>query len=332
MKPLVAAALAEVTADGARFTLEDGWQCRIFVLANDLVRVLFVRPEGLREPRTWMVAPNGVDVPWEGRDRLDVSRFERPCFDAQVRERCVALHTSALYVVVRLHPFGLEWSTPSAQPFAIDRRTSAYQWNPRSGALRHYMARQASDRYFGLGVKTGPLDKHGRRVRTLAIDALGYNAETSDPLYKHWPYLIVRDATSAVSYGIFYDTFCSTTFDLGCEHDNYHGFYRYCEIEDGDLDYYLFVGPNIRDVVRKFGELTGRMALGPRWSLGYANTACISPMRLTHKRAFPVSSTTSRRTTSRSARSISAPATAASVRGGTCSPGTETSFPILASS
>ena len=29
----------------------------------------------------------------------------------------------------------------------------------------------------------------------------------------------------------------------------------------------------VRDVVRKFTELTGRMAFGPRWSLGYANTA-----------------------------------------------------------
>jgi alpha-glucosidase len=33
------------------------------------------------------------------------------------------------------------------------------------------------------------------------------------------------------------------------------------------------VGPAIRDVVRKFADLTGRMPLGPRWSLGYANTA-----------------------------------------------------------
>ena len=41
------------------------------------------------------------------------------------------------------------------------------------------------------------------------------------------------------------------TFDFGCEHDNYHGFYRYAEIDDGDLDYYLFLGPRIRDVVRR---------------------------------------------------------------------------------
>ena len=122
------------------------------------------------------------------------------------------------------------------------------------------------------GRQDRPLDKHGRRLRTLALDALGYNAETSDPLYKHWPYLIARDA-GGTAYGLLYDTLAGATFDLGCEHDNYHGFYRYCEIEGGDLDYYLFIGPTIRDVVRKFSELTGRTAFGPRWSLGYANTA-----------------------------------------------------------
>ena len=272
MQPLVAASLVERAADGARFTLGNGWECRLFVLSADLVRVLLIPPSGLREPRTWMVAPNGTDVPWEGRDRLDVNAFQRPRFDLDQREHEVVLRTQALRVRVRLQPFGLEWSTAAAPSFAADRGTHAYEWSRRTGAVRHYMARRPNDRYFGLGDKTGPLDKHGRRLRTLALDALGYDAETSDPLYKHWPYVIVRDRSS-VAYGLFYDTLASATFDLGCEHDNYHGLYRYCEIEAGDLDYYLFVGPKIRDVVAKFAELTGRMAFGPRWSLGYANTA-----------------------------------------------------------
>jgi len=273
MQPLVAASFAGRTADGARFAFDDGWECRIFVLAHDVIRVLFLPPGGLREPRTWMVSLNGADVPWEGRDRLDVAAFARPAFALEAGEREVAIQTGALRVAARLRPFGLEWATPGMPRFAADRPTHAYDWSPKSGALRHYMLRQLGDRYYGLGDKTGPLDKHGRRLRTLALDALGYNAKTSDPLYKHWPYLIARDLASEVAYGLFYDTFASATFDLGCEHDNYHGFYRYCEIEEGDLDYYIFVGPRIRDVVRKFAELTGRMAFGPRWSLGYANTA-----------------------------------------------------------
>src|SRR5215471_12344443 len=272
MRPLNEASLAARTPEGARFVFDDGWQCRILILGDDLVRVLFLRPEGLREPRTWMVAPGGEDVAWEGHDRLDIGRFGRAAFDIETGEHEVALRTAALRIVVRLHPFGLEWAASGVR-FAADRPTDAYKWSPGSETLRHYMARQPGDRYFGMGDKTGPLDKHGRRLRTLALDALGYDAETGDPLYKHWPYMIVRDAASEIAYGLFYDTLSSATFDLGCEHDNYHGFYRYCEIEDGDLDYYVFVGPRIRDVVRKFAELTGRMAFGPRWSLGYANTA-----------------------------------------------------------
>ncbi|HZI82505.1 MAG TPA: glycoside hydrolase family 31 protein [Casimicrobiaceae bacterium] len=271
MQPFVAASLLGRTAEGARFALDDGWQCRIFVLADDMARVLLVPPDGLREPRTWMVSPRGTDVRWEGRDRLDVTPFPCPAFDVDSRSDGTVLQTAALRLTVRLHPFGLDWTT-SGSRFAADRGSHAYEWSPRSGVLRHYMARQTTDRYFGLGDKTGAVDKHGRRLRTLALDALGYDAETSDPLYKHWPYLVARDA-GGVAYGLFYDTLSGAVFDLGCEHDNYHGFYRYCEIEDGDLDYYLFVGPRIRDVVRKFAELTGRMALGPRWSLGYANTA-----------------------------------------------------------
>jgi len=273
MEPLGTASFVARREDGASFAFASGWQCRLYVLAHDLVRVLFTPPDGLREPRTWAIAAGGADVPWQGRDRFDVGGFACPAFSVATNDSEVALTTSALRVVARLRPFGLAWSLADGTAIAADRSTQPYQWSRTNGTVRHYMARARGDRYFGLGDKTGPLDLHGRRLRTLALDALGYDARTSDPLYKQWPYLIVREADRGIAYGLFYDTLAPATFDLGCEHDNYHGFYRCCEIEGGDLDYYLFVGPRIPDVVRKFAALTGPMAFGPRWSLGYANTA-----------------------------------------------------------
>ncbi len=255
-----------------RFDLEADWRCEVFVLADDLIRVLFLHKDTFKEPRSWTVAPGDADVPWEGRDRRDVTGFGCPAFAVAENEHDVTLTTETLSLQVTLRPFGLRWSA-NDRMFAADRATYAYQWSERKNIVRHYMARAQTDRYFGLGDKTGAIDLHGRRLRTLALDALGYDAQTSDPLYKHWPFLLGRDDASGIAYGVYYDTLAPTTFDLGCEYDNYHGFYRYAEIDDGDLDYYLFVGPRIRDVVRKFTELTGRMALGPRWSLGYANTA-----------------------------------------------------------
>jgi alpha-glucosidase len=272
VRPLGDARFAGRTPGGAMFELDAGWRCRLFVLAGDLVRVLFLRNDTLKEPRTWMVAPNGRDVAWEGHDRLDVSRFACPAFDLAQHEGEVTIATGEAGVRVRLRPFGLAWSFRGV-PFADDRVSQPYGYDERNGTVRHAMLRRLDDRYFGLGDKTGPLDKHGRRFRTVALDALGYDGESSDPLYKHWPFLIARDHASGIAYGQFYDSLAPMTFDLGCEHDNYHGFYRYAEVQDGDLDCYVFPGPRVRDVVRKFTELTGRMAFGPRWSLGYANTA-----------------------------------------------------------
>ena len=37
----------------------------------------------------------------------------------------------------------------------------------------------------------------------------------------------------------------------------------------GELDQYLIAGPDISRVVERYTELTGRMAMPPRWSLGY---------------------------------------------------------------
>jgi alpha-glucosidase len=272
MRPLCEATYAGRVDGAARFDFARGWQCRIWMLDEAAARVLFLRDDALSEPRTWMVAPRGADVPWEGRDRLDLRPVPLAGCDVAAGAEAVTLTAPALTLVVTLRPFGLRW-LHGGDAFASDRPTYSYQWSERTGAIVHSMARDAGDRFYGLGDKTGTLDHHGRRLRTLALDALGYDAKTSDPLYKHWPFLIGRDAASGIAYGLFYDTLAPVTFDLGCEHDNYHGFYRCAEIDDGQLDYYLFAGPAVRDVVRKFTELTGRMAFGPRWSLGYANTA-----------------------------------------------------------
>ena len=261
------------TANEMVFELDRGWLCRLIALEPWCIRVRFDPPDGPREPRTWSIAPNGIDVPWQGRARDDRSGFSNPAARMSLGPDDASIATDALQVRVCLQPFGLSWSNAASVEFAADRPTQAYQASERSTTLRHWMARELDRQYFGLGDKTGPLNQHGRRLRTLQLDALGHDAQTSDPLYKHWPFYIGRDPGSGIAYGVYYDTLSSCTFDFGAEYDNYHGFYSTAEIENGDLDYYLCIGPSVREVVARFTELTGRMAMGPRWSLGYANTA-----------------------------------------------------------
>ena len=84
MKPLAKATYAGRGTDHVRFDCEHGWQCRVYLLREDLGRVVFIRNGVLKEPRTWMITPDDVDVPWEGRDRLDMTAFGTTAFDIAI--------------------------------------------------------------------------------------------------------------------------------------------------------------------------------------------------------------------------------------------------------
>ena len=270
MRPIRRAAVARDTARGVELDGGGGMLCRRSFLDDRLARVVFLPGGAPRERRTWSVlAPGEADTPWEGRDRLDESGWPAPV----IRREGTTLHGPGMSVRVSLDPFRLEWLLPDGRVFLADRAGMPYMFAHRSRALAHYALRHPDDRYYGLGDKTGPLDLHGRRLRTRMTDALGYDPRTGDPLYKHWPFLLARDGATGACYGTYYDNMAEAAFDLGCEHDNYHGLYRGYEAGDGDLDYYVMLGPRPRDVTPQFLRLTGQTAVPPRWTLGYAQTA-----------------------------------------------------------
>ena len=273
MKPLHGARVTHADGHGIDLALQDGAHFQVQVLEPTLMRVRLRPAGGYREARTWAIAPQpGPDVPWEGRDRDDLQGFSRPTARFAHAQDHWTLDTGALSVTLRLDPLQLRWSDGAGRLLAEDRGTSAYFTSPRTGAVRHYLQRDRAERYYGLGDKTGPLNLHGRRLRTLALDSLGYDPKNGDPLYKHWPFVLTR-APGGGWTGIYYDTLCACTFDLGCEHDNYHDLFRYVEIDDGDLDYYLMAGATPGEVIAQFVRLIGGTHLPPRWSLGFAQTA-----------------------------------------------------------
>jgi alpha-glucosidase len=274
MRPFRQATMVSANAQGVVLALEAGWHCRVTLVAPGIGRVLLRPPGGLREPRSWAVIDGRSRDPWQGADRSLL--FAGASAALTAKDGVFILGDALLRAHVSLAPFGLRWEQWSGSEWQFccaDRPTYGYGSAGRSGVTGHWQQRDEHDEYFGLGDKTGPLNKAGRRLRTRQLDALGYNGEDSDPLYKHWPFFIGRRADSGACYGIYYDTLAECTFDFGQEHDNYHGFYRATEITDGDLDSYVFAGPDIAGALARFVELIGGTAMPPRWSLGYANTA-----------------------------------------------------------
>jgi alpha-glucosidase len=273
MKALTESRFAGREGIWAVFELPFGMRLRVGLLERDLGRVILQHSDGYRLDRGWSIAPGGLEPPYAGRQRDDLNGFTLPHTKVTETHGAVTLACDGgLAVDICLNPFSIAWRRPSeTEPFLRDRPTQAYFVSRRTGKLQHFMARHADERHYGLGDKTGPLDRTGRRWRIDAVDPCGYDAEISDPLYKMVPMFLVDGPHGA--HGIFYDNLAIAEVDLGCTIDNYHGLFRsYCA-EDGDLDYYIMAGPTIPDVVRRFSWLTGGQAFPPRWSLGFGLTS-----------------------------------------------------------
>ncbi len=265
---------------GLTLTADDGAVVHLRVLEPDIIRVAVLPAGAFVMPVTWAIAPGAEDVAEAGRDRLDVSGFSCPDFDLAETDEALVLTTERLRLTVQRLGFACAWEmmTPGGwAPIAGDRPTQAYNFGWWDEAVHHYLATRPGEKYFGLGERSGEMDRAGRRLRLRNMDAMGYSARTSDPLYKHIPFYItlqpnVRPGEGGAAFGIFYDTLSDCAFDFGCERDNYHGLYRAFTAPHGDLDYYVIAGPRVADVTRRFTWLTGRPTFTPRWSLGYSGS------------------------------------------------------------
>ena len=272
-----AAGLTRITATphGIRAEVDGRHHLDVQILDDRLGRVRLV-PEGTSlVDRTWMIAPQG-DTPWRGRDRSSLEGFATPQVVVQigaVGAPAAVVSGPRLRVSVEQSPLRLTWHTRDEggqwRLLVADRVTGAYLLTG-TGAIEHYQNRPAEHRFWGLGTRAGDLERTGRRFDLRALDAMGYDAERTDPLYGHVPFAITTGG--AAPFGLLYDNLASGSIDLGLEIDNYHAPYRRYRAECGDLDYYLFAADTLDDVTRTAVQLTGGVAFPPRWSLGYSGS------------------------------------------------------------
>jgi alpha-glucosidase len=120
----------------------------------------------------------------------------------------------------------------------------------------------ADENYYGLGDKTGPMNRRNRAFTMWNTDQFGWN-ESTDPLYKAITFFM--GLHKGVAWGVFFDNTYRSSFDFGKESPDYFSF----GAEGGELNYYFFVGPEPKNVVQQYTALVGRSPLPPLWSLGY---------------------------------------------------------------
>lgn len=256
-------------------TSAEGHLAHVFILEDDLIRVMLLPNGALNFRHTWAIAPGQPDVPYEGRGRFDLAGFALPAYRLEEHADQISIVTAQIRLTISRAGFFCRWEIRKGEEWvavAADRPTQAYNFAWWDDKVYHYLKRDADEMYFGLGERAGDANRIGQRYRMCNVDPMGYSARTTDPLYKHIPFYLTWKKKSEAAFGLFYDTLSDCSFDMGKELDNYHGHYRYFQADHGDLDYYFIAGPKPADVTRRFTWLTGKPAFTPRWGLGYSGS------------------------------------------------------------
>ncbi|MEM0938210.1 MAG: glycoside hydrolase family 31 protein [Bacteroidota bacterium] len=124
-----------------------------------------------------------------------------------------------------------------------------------------YKLLQESEKFIGLGEKTGGLNRRGKGFQNWNTDAFAYGLD-DDPIYASIPFYI--GIHNQGTYGIFLDNTYKSYFNFGASNNRFSSF----SVDAGDIDYYFFSG-SVENIIRSYTWLTGRMPLPPLWSLGY---------------------------------------------------------------
>ena len=151
----------------------------------------------------------------------------------------------------------------SAQGDSIESVLSSFAAS--ESGLRLVRPAHSGEHFYGLGERTGKMDKQGQAFPVWNVDPpMGHNDQTPT-MYVSIPFYTALNAETGQAHGVFLDHAGHVEVDLGQEQPGQITL----TIEGDTLAVYFFVGPTPADVVRQYSELTGRISLPPLWALGH---------------------------------------------------------------
>ena len=217
---------------------------KVIALRDDVLRISVVRGGSWLEDASWAVLPGArhSSVAVKIETTGDHFGFKTPALIVEVDKQ--TLETTVRDDAGRI-------IQQDARPIRFD-----------GDSFRVYKTMPLNEHYFGLGDKTGPLDRRNEAFTMWNTDAYRFQ-ESTDPLYKSIPYFMTfREGHAA---GVLFDNTWRTSFDFGKESP---GVYSFGSVA-GPLDYYVFYGPSPKQVVETYAWLTGTPPLPPLWTFGF---------------------------------------------------------------
>ncbi len=121
--------------------------------------------------------------------------------------------------------------------------------------IRDQLNLDVDETIYGLGERFTAFVKNGQSV-TIRHEDGGTSTEQA---YKNIPFFL-----SSKGYGVFINHPETVSLEVGSELVTKVGF----SVKGGYLDYYLFNGPSMKEVLTKYTDLTGKPALPAPWTFG----------------------------------------------------------------
>ncbi len=202
----------------------------------------------------------GHHRPWEEHSYAVIEHPQHTTFKFEESPDGWLLETSQLQLHIQRDPLRFELCDNKGQLLVGD--DTAFGISLLGNSISCYKKLDPSEKFIGLGEKTGYLNRRGQAFEHWNTDAFAYGEE-SDPLYLSTPfYMGVHDRGV---YGIFLDNSYRSVFNFGASNQRFSSF----SVPDGELNYYMFAGGSVSAILRDYSWLTGTLPLPPKWSLGY---------------------------------------------------------------
>ena len=181
------------------------------------------------------------------------------CARVEETEDRVTLVTGSLRAEVDKRPggWGLRFYDGDRFLTASGFRALAHMTDAASGQtwMCEQLELSVGECVYGLGERFTPFVKNGQVVEMWNGDG----GTCSELAYKNIPFYMTNRG-----YGVLVDDPGDTAFEVGSENVERVEF----AVKGERLRYFLFAGPEPRDVLRRYTGLTGRPALPPAWSFG----------------------------------------------------------------
>ena len=234
-----------VSDKAVNFHLADSAVIQLQLCSQSVVRVWY-SPDGTLQRRLPSFAV--VNEALEDFGELHVNE----------QNACYEIFTSKLRIRVNKSPFNLQIFDKYQKLLFSDYADRGHV--SESTRKAEYKTLRRDEHFFGLGEKTGKLDRRGESYKMWNSDKPCYST-AEDPLYKSIPFFM-----SNYRYGIFLDNTYKTEFKFGTESRDYYSF----EAPNGEMIYYFIFGKDYKEIIKQYVELTGKPIMPPRWALGFA--------------------------------------------------------------